>query len=130
MYRPDCPRAYESGYALRAHVVYWLTTGKAHPPGTNLHHRSGDRLDDRFENLELMAHGAHTSLHQFEPHEFICAHCEHPFTVSGDTYSKRRAEGNLPKFCSQACYHAHPRSAATGRKISAALRRAYQEGRR
>ena len=37
VYRPDCPRAYASGYALRAHVIWWLKHGEPHTKNHDLH---------------------------------------------------------------------------------------------
>lgn len=33
------------------------------PPGFHVHHRNGDRLDNRLENLEVIEPSAHTTLH-------------------------------------------------------------------
>ena len=46
VYRPDYPRAFSGGYALRAHVVWWLANGKPHPTGMILHHKNSIK-DDR-----------------------------------------------------------------------------------
>lgn len=130
VYRPDYPRAYESGYELRTHVVWWLETGEPVPPGMNLHHLNGVKTDDRFENLALMDHGEHSRLHNLQSHQFTCHGCGQEFTKTGSAVAKRRAEGKVPKFCSAACYYAHPRTAEHRERQSAGLRLAYAEGRR
>lgn len=130
VFRPDFPRALPGGYALRAHVVWWLAHGEVHPAGTDIHHRDDDRLNDTLGNLELLAHGAHTTLHHLQEHEFICEECLRVFYLSGHRVASRRAEGTLPRFCSQSCYHAHPKSDETRAKMSESLALAYAEGRR
>ena len=128
VFRPDCPRSYEGGYALRAHVVWWLATGSVHPLGTNLHHVNEDRLDDRYENLRCLPHGEHSSHHSLSLHKFTCSHCGNEFTRNGSEVSKRLYEGRIPKFCSQACYHAHPRSPESLEKTASSMRAAWRTG--
>ena len=130
VYRPDYPRAYGEGYALRAHVVYWLKMGRVHPKGFVLHHKNEDKGDDRFTNLELVEHGKHTSLHHAEVHTFTCKQCRQPFRVSGGTVAKRRSEGNVPKFCSRSCLYKFPVSSETRRKKSIQSKRMWEERRK
>src|SRR5690348_16834205 len=56
VYRPDCPRAFADGYALRAHVVWWLHHGACHPEDTELHHTDENKLNDSITNLEPLSH--------------------------------------------------------------------------
>lgn len=125
VYRPDYPRVYAEGYALRTHVVWWLHTGQVHPAGTNLHHKNGDRLDDRLENLEIIDHGLHSSLHNRQYHAFVCQFCGEEFMVSGQRLASRRSEGRTPKYCSQQCFHDDHRTLTKEHRanISAGLRR-------
>jgi hypothetical protein len=126
VYRPDFPKADKMGYAMRAHVVYWLATGSRHPDGAVLHHKNEDKLDDRLENLQVMTHGDHTRLHHAETHWFVCAGCGQDFSKTGDEVARRRSEGRLPKYCSLRCYHSDPVRRA---RHSATIRRLHEEGR-
>ena len=130
IYRPDYPRAYHEGYALRAHVVWWLHTGEVHPTGTNLHHRDKDKLNDVFANLECKDARQHTIDHLQRLHEFTCGYCGNKFYVTGRELGRRTSEGKLPKFCSLKCYHLLPRSKEHNKAIADGLRRARTEGRR
>lgn len=130
VYRPDFPRCYADGYALRAHVVWWLERGEPHGTDTALHHINGDKLDDRIENLAVVEHGKHTRLHHIELHWFRCEHCGERFSKTGREVGRRRSEGKVPRFCSTACYHAHPRSDESRARQSEAHKRAWAEGRR
>ena len=101
VYRPDCPRAFELGYALRAHVVWWLEHGECHPDGTNLHHRNGDKTDDRIQNLELIEHGEHARRHRLKQGaEVACDHCGRIFRRLQSRINSRRRDGSMRDFCS------------------------------
>jgi hypothetical protein len=108
VYRPDYPRAYALGYALRAHVHWWLQYGAVHPLGTNLHHLNGDKLDDRIENLAMLKHAEHSKEHN--PRKRLvqnCQHCNADFEVMAWRNRQRKKEGyGEVKFCSQSCYWA------------------------
>ena len=130
VYWPDCPRAYSGlgGYALRTHVVWWLATGKCHRKGEDLHHKDENKLNDIFSNLELLTHGNHSVLHnQLAPITGVCRHCKKEFTISRKRGKERT---RTVRFCSQKCYHAHPRAKVHLERISAGLAHAYKEGRR
>lgn len=115
VYRPDYPRAYSGGYALRAHIVWWLAGGEVHPEGTNLHHVDGDRLNDKLENLELLDHGEHSRItNGMAPLEFTCIYCGKSFLVS-----KHRER--IRKFCSYACFAKAPRTEEHKAAISRGL---------
>jgi hypothetical protein len=105
VYRPDYPRCFPGGYAKRSHVVWWLETGQVPPLNTALHHLNGDKLDDRFVNLALMAHGAHTREHSRKPRiAVLCNCCGREFLVA--EWKIKTGKG---KFCSRECFNATPR---------------------
>lgn len=135
VYRPDYPRAYSMGYAMRAHVVYWLKTGEVHPFGTVLHHINEIKTDDRFENLEVKDFGKHSADHSRKPHDAVyttltCEHCGLPFETQQHRLISRPKEGSRVRFCSLPCYYAHPKSEETKKKQALGIKRAYAEGRR
>ena len=105
VYRPDYPRAYSEGYALRAHVVYWLQTGTVHPEGTELHHKDGSRHNDVFENLIVLTKSDHRKEHQENFVLLICENCGDSFRVHVWRKTQREKEGNAIRFCSQKCFH-------------------------
>ncbi len=57
------PYADGEGYVMKHRLVFEQNTGRYLKPGEVVHHRNGNTLDNRFENLELMTHGEHTALH-------------------------------------------------------------------
>jgi hypothetical protein len=112
VYRPDCPRAFKSGYCLRAHVVWWLNTGTVHPKGTVIHHRNEIKTDDKFSNLQMMLVGEHTIHHCAKPNFSTCKQCGITFELPLWRIRSRLNSGeSAPRFCSQDCYH-KSRSAA------------------
>ena len=131
VYRPDYPRAYHGGYALRAHVVWWLKNGRCHPRGMDLHHKNSNKIDDRIANLQLMPRSDHISFHKKKIGvRFKCDVCGHLFHIPEWRVRQRMKDGYRPRFCSRKCTYASPFSALTRRRLSRALTMAYMEGRR
>lgn len=54
------------GYAYE-HLLVWVEAGNPKPPiGYNIHHKNGDKTDNRIENLELLSASEHMTLHNKE----------------------------------------------------------------
>lgn len=51
------------GRKILEHRSVWETTNGPIPNGMVVHHRNGDKLDNRLENLELLSISAHMRLH-------------------------------------------------------------------
>ena len=52
-----------NGYA-KEHTVVWVAAGNSRPTlSQSLHHRNGDKTDNRVENLELVDEAAHAREH-------------------------------------------------------------------
>lgn len=57
------PLADSNGYAYE-HLLVWVAAGNPRPTrGTVLHHRNGNKTDNRLENLELLSVSAHHRHH-------------------------------------------------------------------
>lgn len=127
VYRPDYPRAYEGGYALRSHVVWWLKTGTIHPIEFDIHHINKIVDDDRFENLEAIEHSQHSRFHNsLGDTTLICEHCQQEFAVPVRKFNSRKSEGLKIRFCSQRCYHKHPRSKEHNKAMGRSLKKAHK----
>lgn len=55
-----------NGYAYE-HLIVWVAAGNCAPgPDEALHHRNGNKQDNRIENLALVSRAAHARLHSAE----------------------------------------------------------------
>ena len=73
---PDGREMLEHRYVMEQHL------GRPLRPDEDVHHRDHDRLNNAIENLELIEHRAHVSLHQNEGGErrpAICPECGRAF---------------------------------------------------
>jgi len=58
----DHPLADPNGY-VREHTIVWIAAGRSIEPGQVIHHKNGDRKDNRLKNLVLMSREDHNKIH-------------------------------------------------------------------
>lgn len=60
------PLADSKGYAY-VHCLVWAASGRPMPqPHETIHHVSGEKLDNRLDNLEVISRSEHARLHAVE----------------------------------------------------------------
>lgn len=112
VYAPEHPAARQNA-VLEHRLIVEQQLGRYLTSDEVVHHRNGDTLDNRAENLEVMAQSEHARLHYREslwPHRYIrpaaarifktCDYCHIFFVVFGKKNARKR-------FCSRDCYMAY-----------------------
>lgn len=101
-YNPNHPLAnkagivYEHRYVMSNHLGRWITTEEV------VHHKDGNRANNKIENLELTNAKDHALLHAIERGwgtytTKVCEYCKKEFSIQGSKKAKSR------KFCSLDC---------------------------
>lgn len=119
---------------LEHHLVWWQRTGSLVPAGHVLHHKNGKKYDNRFENLELMAAGAHTDRHNRKHDEIVfvnCAWCGKAVQRSGRDVAFKRSRGQKNFFCSgaHAAKYGHANRTPRKKKVRHGTKTAYSRHR-
>lgn len=65
-YKPDHPRATKKGYVPEHNLVMEKEINRYLRSGEVVHHKNGDGLDNRIDNLELITWGEHSKMHMPE----------------------------------------------------------------
>jgi hypothetical protein len=124
------PATHSRGCALRSRVVWWLHTGDSwRGDKWNVHHKNGDRSDDRISNLEKLTQSSHSTMHATKEGSHVgrlCLLCAGYFEIE----RWRLKDASRGKYCSQSCYQSAPKSEESNYKRGDGLRKAYAEGRR
>ncbi len=104
---PAHPMADSSGYVLEHRFVVSKDLGRSLRKNEIVHHRNGNKLDNRLENLEVQSRGEHLLEHypvQYAPHwknrvpeQLTCSGCEIIF-------KPRRTPRFQNTYCSRDCY--------------------------
>jgi hypothetical protein len=100
-------KRYRGRYCYEHHLVYWQHTGDTVKNGEVIHHRNGNKHDNRFENLEKLENSVHTSLHS-RPKTMIrlvCALCGIEFEREARNVNFYVRRGRDQFYCRRECYY-------------------------
>lgn len=100
------------GVTYSEHKLIWEAANGPVPDGFVVHHRNGNKRDNRLANLELLSHGDHSRHHnEKHPRIKVCAECGKEFKPA----PTKRARAVT---CSRECFRAFMRSKRNNAKLS------------
>jgi hypothetical protein len=82
---PSHPSANSNGYVLEHRVVMENHIGRPLTSNEIVHHKDGNKMNNKIDNLELMLRTEHTSMHSKLRHrtkefcKLLCPNCEQEF---------------------------------------------------
>jgi predicted transcriptional regulator len=68
IYMPEHPAANNRGYILEHRYVVEQYLGRILKENEHVHHRNGDKFDNRLENLQIVSRSEHAKIHYKEGH--------------------------------------------------------------
>lgn len=101
---PNHPNCTERGYVLLHRIIVENSIDRLLTNKEVVHHKNGNKFDNRFENLEVMSHSEHAKLHH--PYlnktiDLVCSECGIKFKRK---YNNRpQLKNQLNNFCSRSC---------------------------
>lgn len=98
-------RRYHHDYCLEHHLVWWDNTGEVVTEDEVIHHKNGDKTDNRFENLKKMSRAEHASHHASTGRTIAILKCPE----CGSIFERERRSTHLSNpsrkatFCTKSC---------------------------
>ena len=90
VYKPNHPRAHQNGMVFEHILVMEKRLGRPILKSESIHHKNGNKDDNRIENLELMTKQKHTSNHKKKDMSGrICLEC-------GSNKTRGHCDGGRP----------------------------------
>ena len=99
-------KKYRGRHCCKHHLVWWQETGEIVKSGEVVHHKNGDKYDNRFENLEKMSLKKHATLHSSTGRtmiKLVCAFCGKEFMREARNVNSRITHGQTDFYCNRSC---------------------------
>lgn len=98
-------KKYRNRYCLEHHLVYWQHFNVVPKNDEVIHHKNGDRFDNRIENLELISKKEHSSLHKkLNGRLYVDIKCPNCGTIFSIPYNQCfKQKGSSYTCCSRNC---------------------------
>jgi len=105
---PEHPNATRHGYVLTHRIVIENHIGRLLNKSEIVHHKNGNKKDNRISNLEIMAVSEHERMHALQRGktvvDFVCPQCKKRFTrLKRCSLSKYAYRTDKLFFCSKSC---------------------------
>lgn len=99
-------KKYREKYVYEHILVWWKKTGILAPDGYQIHHKNGNKHDNRFKNLEMVFKSTHMKVHSREKTKkwthLNCDWCNKIFSIETRHYkSKLKIQSHF--HCSRSC---------------------------
>lgn len=97
-------KTYYNNYCYKHRLKWWEEKGKLPSEDEVVHHKNGDKTDNRIENLEIMKNSEHTVHHHSSGRTKVKLECPE----CGESFVRERRQTHLVKggdktFCSREC---------------------------
>lgn len=98
-------KKYRGKYSYEHHVEWWKNTKILPPKGYHIHHRNGEKTDNRFDNLELIYNSTHLKIHhKIKKMKILsCEYCKKAFEKEPRNYNFKFKTGQKRFYCSRYC---------------------------
>lgn len=92
---------YRNKYVYEHQYIWWKNTRILPPKGYQIHHKNGNKHDNRIKNLEMIFKGTHSKIHSKKKKKkiLICSWCKEPFEREIRNFNNKLKIGQKNFYC-------------------------------